>query len=632
MSIWYRRIACLIVIYALQRFLFVSFNSEALRGVSTWGWLFAVADGTRFDLCAIATLNAPLILLHYMCLVIVKWRAVRDQKYLTKAANWVVFILFLAVNIPAILFGIIDSRLFSFTGRRMNWNFFEIMGDVREQAWGILTQYWTLSLLGFLVSVTFIALTKDRHHGINPIRSIRHETARVIIWILLAGILIRGGFQTKPLSPAHAYSYQPAALANTVLNSSITILRTPYGKAPARMNYFDSMDVVRANLSFERSSAPTTPGYNVVILIVESLATEYMGHFNNGQGYTPFLDALARRAITFDQSFANGRRTIDAVPAIFAGIPAWREQPFITSPYGTNAIKSLPAELKKIGYSSAFFHGASTGSMHFDVFTKLAGFDSYYGREDFPDKSEDDGQWGIFDEPFLQYAATKMSEMPKPFISGIFTLSSHNPFRIPAEYAGKFPRGTLPIHASIGYADYSLSAFFGRIQKESWYENTIFVITGDHTSLSEKPFYNNYLGRFRVPIIIFDPKNSLPKSVEKKIASHIDIVPTIFGLLGVNYSNDWLLGGSLFDKNWDGCFVQNEYDTWMYLDHERQVILQNGTTPKYYANSDVNWQNQLGGTPNDDLRLTKLKSFMQYFLNGLLDNSWLYTNHPGSKQ
>jgi uncharacterized sulfatase len=523
---------------------------------------------------------------------------------------------------PLIIFGIIDSRMYAFTGRRSSLDLFAIMADVQDQAVGVMLDYWPLTALSLGLVVTMGWNTWQKDFSQSPWKTNRKERVNLVLWALLAALLIRGGWQTKPLSPAHAYSHQPVALANAVLNSGITFLRTPWAQNLKAYHDFASMDEVREVLHVDTADEAHANGKNVVVIIVESLASEYMGIYNQGKGYTPFLDSLAPKSVVFQNSFASGRRTIDALPAVFAAIPAWRDQPFITSPYAANQIRPLPRELSKIGYKSAFFHAASTGSMHFDAFSKLAGFDQYFGREDYPDKNQDDGHWGIFDEPFLKFSLEKITEMKPPFLAGIFTLSSHNPFKIPAEHQGKFPKGTLPIHESIGYADYSLQEFFKSAAEKSWFKETIFIITGDHTSLSDNPAYGNLSGRYRVPIIFYEPNGRLPKSVETKVASHIDITPTIFGLLGLEFHPDWLLGGPLFDPNWSGRFIQYEYGTWFYLDQSLQLLINEDGKTDFFAAKDRSLSSR-NANYDDPERLRFLKASRQYFINGLLANTWL---------
>jgi phosphoglycerol transferase MdoB-like AlkP superfamily enzyme len=613
------------VAYALQRGLFIGFNFSALQAVPASSMMLAILDGFRFDLCVIATLNVPLILLH-------QFRVFLPAKTFARWLDHLVWAMFLILNLPMIVIGVVDSRLFSFTGRRISPEFFSIIGDIKHQTLGILTQFWYLSLPGYLALILFSWATWQKNINNNPStkfdpRTLRKNWPAATALLATAFLLIRGGWQTKPLAPAHAYNWQPAALANMVLNSGMTLLRTPASAKVSRLDFFPTMADVRANLTPAGPAIHTLPlanGKNFVVIVVESLATEYVGFLNHGKGYTPVLDALSTQAITFTTSFANGRRSIDAMPAIFAGIPAWRDEPFVTSPYASNEIQPAPKTLASLGYRSLFMHGASKGSMHFDSFSRMAGFDEYIGRSDYPKKGDDDGQWGIFDEPFLQFATDKFSAVHEPFFAGIFTLTSHNPFKIPEKYKDVFPKGTLPIHESIGYVDHAIGEFFKTAKTKPWFNHTIFIITGDHTSLSDNPAYNNMPGRFRVPIMFYDPSGSLPRVQSTKIASHIDITPSVLELAGAHVEHPGLFGGALFDPSWSGRFVQHEYGIWYYNDGVCQIVVEPNESTSFYDSKDYGWKAPMPGESISEgpARLTTLKAERQYFTNGLLDDSW----------
>ena len=153
---------------------------------------------------------------------------------------------------------------------------------------------------------------------------------------------------------------------------------------------------------------------NVVIIILESFAREYIGSLNHGleggkyEGYTPFIDSLIKVSLTFDVSIANGKKSIDAMPSILASVPSL-ETPYTISHYANNQINGLPELLKKKGYYSAFFHGAPNGSMGFDSFSRVAGFDDYFGLDQYPEKNDFDGMWGVWDEPFFKFFAEKLN-------------------------------------------------------------------------------------------------------------------------------------------------------------------------------------------------------------------------------
>jgi phosphoglycerol transferase MdoB-like AlkP superfamily enzyme len=623
MSIWYRRIISLLLAYFVQRLLFIGFNFKALAAIDGLRLVSAFFDGLRFDLCIIATVNIPLFAIH----------ALRGLPMLSRHPKWLdhaVSLLFVLTNVPLIVFGVVDSHLVSFTGRRISPAIFEIGGDIRDQSIGIMLQFWwiTIPTVALILIFAWYTWQKDHSRSTYNWSFLQNTWPKSAGFVLIGLLLIRGGWQTKPLAPAHAFNWQPTVLANMVLNSGMTVLRTPKSVAVKRYDDFQDVNEIRRTLNPRlegRTPSGIARGKNVVILIVESLATEYVGFLNHGKGYTPFIDELSKKSIYFEHSYANGRRSIDAMPAIFSGVPAWRDQPFVTSPYAANETVPLPKTLHELGYATLFFHGAANGSMHFDVFSRIAGFEKYIGENEYPNGNDHDGQWGIFDEPFLKFAVEELNAAKAPFFAGIFTLTSHNPFKIPEKYSGRFPTGSLPIHQAIGYADFSLSEFFKAAQSQPWFLDTIFVITGDHTSLSDNPEFDSMPGRFRVPIIFYDPTNSLPKISPQKVASHIDIKPTIMDLLGVDPSKFGPFGGPLFANDWPGRTIQSEWDTWYYRDGNVQLTIDPSNRASVFSIIDTRLKTAEMPTPAFDQQIMTLKAARQYFSNGLLDNNWYPT-------
>jgi phosphoglycerol transferase MdoB-like AlkP superfamily enzyme len=290
---------------------------------------------------------------------------------------------------------------------------------------------------------------------------------------------------------------------------------------------------------------------NVVILIVESLSEEYIGKLNKEKdhktykGYTPFIDSLLESSLYFRNSFANGKRSIEGIPAVVSGLPALMNDAYLTSVFSGNKINSLPILLKKYGYTSSFFHGGKNGTMNFDSYAKVAGFDNYYGRNEYNNDKDYDGEWGIYDEPFLQYTAKTINANRHPSISVIFTLSSHHPYSIPIKYKNKFPKGTLEIHESIGYADYSIKRFFDTFSKMPCFDSTLFIITADHTSIVESEYYQNSIGAYAIPIIYY-MHNSTFKGESNTITQQADIMPSVLDF--INYSDSYAaFGHSIFD-------------------------------------------------------------------------------------
>jgi phosphoglycerol transferase MdoB-like AlkP superfamily enzyme len=334
----------------------------------------------------------------------------------------------------------------------------------------------------------------------------------------------------------------------------------------------------------------------------------------------------------FTESFSNGRKSIDAMPSALTSIPMMTE-PFLLTPYSSNKLNSLASLLGAEGYHTAFFHGAPNGSMGFDSYANAIGFHQYYGMDQYPDKSHFDGSWGIWDEEFFQFYADKMNGFQQPFCTALFSVSSHHPFVVPDRYKGKFPEGEVPIHQCIAYTDYALRRFFETASKMPWYPNTLFVITGDHTSQSVRLAYKTNIGAFRVPVVFFKPDGSLKRKVDG-LAQQIDIMPSVLGYLG--YSKPFLaFGRNLFDSRQEPFVITYTSSTYQLV-MDNHLFLFNGQmqTGFYaYRTDTLLTSNAVGSNPELERKMEgKIKAFIQQYNNRMITNRMtvdsLSSQHP----
>src|SRR5690554_4411224 len=240
---------------------------------------------------------------------------------------------------------------------------------------------------------------------------------------------MRGGYRhsTRPINMSNAARFvdSPEEMA-LVLNTPFSLLRTIGKKSFEPLHYYDPEEVaaVYSPEVFPPDSLELKP-VNVVVIILESFNREHSGYLNphldngNYKGYTPFLDSLMRESLTFSQGFANGRKSIDAMPSILASLPAL-VQPYVVSEYASNKINGLAGLLGQEGYHTSFFHGAPNGSMGFDAIANLLGFKEYYGKTEFGNDAEFDGMWGIWDEPFFEFFGESFGLFPSPLFLPFF--------------------------------------------------------------------------------------------------------------------------------------------------------------------------------------------------------------------
>ena len=526
--------------YFLENYSFFS------QGLSFTHLMEMLGGGLIFDTSAILVTNIP-----YIVLMLLPWHG-KETKTYQQVCRWV----FLIINGLALAVNLCDAVYFRYTMRRTTTTVFNEFSHENNLGSVFLTEaaHHFYLILGFLFIVwCMYKLYRKPSLYKNNCQWWKYDLAMLLSLAAFAPFVvagIRGGFTTavRPItiSNANQYANRPVEAA-LVLNTPFSLYRTIGKDVFTVPQYYDNATEMETIYSPIHSKASNdTDSFtkkNVVILIVESFGREYIGALNktldNSQyrGYTPYVDSLIAKSITFSHSYCNGRKSIDGMPSILSSIPMFVE-PFFLTPASMNHVSGIASLLSEEGYETAFFHGAQRGSMGFQAFARATGFQHYYGREDYnADKrfggdNDFDGMWAIWDEPFLQYYATKMSEIKEPFMTAVFTASSHHPYAIPDKYKDVYPEEGIIIHKCIRYTDMAIGKFFEKVSKEPWFNNTIFVMTSDHTNLSDHPEYQTDLGGFCSPIIIYEPGNAdRQPEMQNKIAQQIDILPTVMGML-----------------------------------------------------------------------------------------------------
>ncbi len=599
----------------VARLIFYALNRASFPNAGVIPFLY----GLRFDLATMVFINAPFIVLS---LIPVPFRVYKWYKKLLA-------VLFFVPNALALLANLADSAYFPFSNRRSTAAMFKVasLGDDTVRLLPrLLADYWFLLvvyvlLLGWMViryrKIT-ISYPEKNHSRKGWVQDF------LIFVIASAGFLVlaRGGVQLRPVDVYNAADYSSPQVIPLVLNTPFTIIKTWNSLQLEEKNYFAPNELEKIYTTRRKyfSGRVFDRKPNVVIIILESFSREFVGFLSGRKSYTPFLDSLLGHSLCFDYSFANGKKSIEGIPAILASIPALLDDAYITSAYSSNKIESLASILKGEGYRSSFFHGATNGSMGFDGFCRIAGFDRYFGRTEYAGEQDFDGHWGIWDEAFLQRWAEELDREKQPFLSALFTLSSHHPYSIPDKYLQRFSGGPGKIQRCIQYTDYSLKRFFARIRHASWYPNTLFVITADHTTSSEDPFYGNAVGQYSIPIAFYKPDGSLAKRDTIHTVQQIDIMPSILRMIGydkpfrcfgkapgspdnfaVNYHNGVY---QMFRKGDFLQFIQNH--PYAYYDFRKDSLLK---------------RNLIRKAPQKVSEMSRdLKAFIQYFNHHLIHN------------
>ena len=624
------------VVYMLSRLLYMADNwSYFAEGLTFSHLMELLGGGLVFDTSAILVTNSLWLLLVLFPLHL------KEQPWYHQLCR----ILFVFINGLALVVNLCDAAYFPFTLRRTTTTVFSEFQNESNLGSIFLQEalrHWYFVIAGVFIIYGLWRLYRSPRLKASELSWWRYAiatTCSLLLAVPLTVAGIRGGFTTavRPITISNAKQYiaRPTEAA-LVLNTPFALYRTigkdvfvvpEYFSSPAELEaVYSPIHTVATIDSIATIDTTATIKKNVVVLIVESFGREYIGALNktleNGQykGYTPYVDELISKSITFSHSYCNGRKSIDGMPSILSSIPMFVE-PFFLTPASMNRVSGIASLLADEGYQTAFFHGAQRGSMGFQAFANSTGFQEYYGREDYDADSrfggddDFDGMWAIWDEPFLQYYATKMSEMKEPFMTAVFTASSHHPYEIPEKYRNTYPEEGIIIHKCIRYTDMAIGKFFERASKEPWFKNTIFVLTSDHTNLSDHAYYQTDLGGFCSPIVIFDASGEQQPRMEDKIAQQIDILPTVMGML--HYQKPYFgFGIDLLNTPAEDTWAVNYMGgIYQYVKHGHVLQFDGQQTKAVYALTDSLMQhNLIGKVPQQQQMEKEVKAIIQQYM------------------
>ena len=628
--------------YTICRVEFLLENWSIFQGSTTWAsFVENCRGGLLFDASAIFYTNSLWLVLMLLPL---RWLHKPSAQAVMK---W----LFVVVNAFCVVINLMDSVYFPFTQQRTTafvFDEFQNEGNLLTIFGVEVVRHWYLVLLA---AVLIYALFKGyrKSEGATSQKATAFyltQTLSLLLFVPIAVCGMRGASlfnSTRPIAISNAHQFAATPLqSGLVLNTPFAILRTLNEKPMQVPTFFETqaeLDSIYTPVHVPDSNR-IERRKNVVILIVESFAQEFVGalnhHLDNGtyRGYTPFADSLLAKSLTWQETISNSGFSIDAMPAVLASIPRM-DKPFVLTPFSLNTLNSIASELGRWGYSSAFFHGAPNGSMGFQAFARSIGFDNYYGMTEycqdkrFGGNDDFDGTWAIWDEPFLQYYCTKMSEMHEPFVTTVFTASSHHPFHLPEAYRDTFPEeGKFPLHKCIRYTDHSLRRFFESASRQPWFKNTIFVLTADHASSRiTHDEYMTEVGLFRIPILFYDPSGEMPRGTMPGIAQQIDIMPTLLGYLG--YDRPYIAFGidllrtppeQTWAFNWDHVpqYLQGDYV--LHFDGEHAKAFYD------YRHDRLMKQNLHGKCDEEPIMERRIKALVQSFMQRMKNNDMTITN------
>lgn len=534
----------LLIVYALLllcKIAFYLYNVDSL-GTITIAELPGLIKGSLvFDTISVLYSNSLFI---FLSLVPFRFR---QSKVWQSILKWVFFV----VNtLLIIVLNLADSIYFHYAKKRITTDELHFMNNdnTADLVGRFMLENWYMVLTAIVLTAGMVwCYKKIKDHAFtikNPLVYYPVSLLALGLAVVLAVGGIRGGFTraVRPLALGNAAQYAPDHLkAAMILSQPFCVIRTMGSAGILVPQYFSEEELAAIFTPYHnpKKEMESIGRRNVVIFTMESFSAEHSAFLNpdlytNDETNTPFLDSLMEQGYVFMNAYSNGRKSIDALPSILASIPSYKK-PFALMPQSLGEINGLPKLLGSEGYNTSFFCGSQRNSMGFAAFASLVGIENIYMREEYErarGTNDFDGAWGIWDEPFLGYMGETLTGIPEPFFATVFTLSSHHPFEVPAEYKDLLGEGRTKIHRSVRYTDMAVRKFFEYARMQEWFENTIFVFVADHVSseiFAERS--KNPTGNSAIIMFIYTPDGVI-KERDYSVAQQMDIMPTVLGLVG----------------------------------------------------------------------------------------------------
>ncbi|MDQ7050806.1 MAG: LTA synthase family protein [Enterobacterales bacterium] len=571
------------------------------RVSATDGWFHILIQGIRVD---IATLS---FLLVFPVLLSISFNAEKPL------GQWINRLIIIWLTIVAVCFVYMELATPSFIQEyniRPNRLFIEYLIYPKEVFGMLLKSHLMELILINLVAILLAFFSFKKLASLFEQESTISLKWRPLVAIVALFFIALGGRSTlghRPLNPAMVYFSNDPLVNSLTLNSFYSVLWSGrqlmneesanklYGEMDAQTIIQQVRDFKNPDLNYAFSDIPSyaemPSSYqgkpkNLVIILQESLGARFVGSLG-GYPLTPSIDQLSQQGLVFTRLFATGTRSVRGIEAVITGFTPTPDRAVIKLDKSQRNFFTLAALLKRQGYHTEFIYG---GEAHFDNMKSFFlgnGFDYISEQTDYINPVFV-GSWGASDEDLLNLAHQKfeqLSQQQEPFFSLVFSSSNHDPFEYPAGRITPYESPAFTRKNAIKYADWAVGEFFKKAKKSHYWENTIFLVIADHDARSQGSDLVP-IKSFHIPAVILG--QAIEHRVENKIASQIDMPPTLLSLIGIA-NNSPMIGHdfSQQDDDFKGRALLQNGQNFGFLQENQMIILQPN---KPAVNLTPSWQ------------------------------------------
>lgn len=608
----------LLVMTTVLRFALLVYNRELIGDIAPLMLLTGFFNGARFDARIVALVCVPLVLtiLSSSAIAARGWQ----RLWLVVCSSLIIFL------------GVVELDFYREFHQRLNGL---VLQYIREDPATVISMLWhgfpVIKLIlawgaaTYIMALCFFALDK-KTRTMNP-RVVRVSEppwyTKLVVFalcFLLSIAAVRGTLrQGPPLRWGDAFTTDSVfvnhlglngvltlytAIANQMSDHRNNLVQNALPESQARQLTRDLL-MVKSDQLIDPDSAAIRrisespdnlrlPIKNVVVILMESFAGRFVGALGSEAGITPNFDQLASEGLLFRRFFSNGTHThqgMFATMACFPNLPGFEY--LMQTPEGGHQFSGLPQLLSRKNFDDVYVYNGDFAWDNQRGFFSNQGMSHFVGRDDFDNPVFSDPTWGVSDEDMFERAHRELLNLhsnKKPFYAFLQTLSNHTPYALPE----KLPvnkvvgHGTLNEHlTAMRYSDWALGQFFEKARKAPYFNDTLFVVVGDHGFGTPEQLTEIDLYRFHVPLLLIGSKVVETFGNENsRVGSQVDIVPTIMGRVSGKVQHQcWgrdLLNLSQHDQGFAIIKPSGGDQTSAIIEGDRILVKPEGLSPKLY--------------------------------------------------
>lgn len=450
-------------------------------------------------------------------------------------------------------------------------------------SYGLIATLLFISVVLFVLFYRFsLVLTTPQHHSNHHST---HWWKRFLFFAACVGLLIagsRGGIQPIPINEGEVYFSDNQCVNDATVNPLWNIIHSYIenqlvlsGDSYRVMPQEDADPIVSG--LFHTPSDSFIPLFktarpNICILILESWSASVVGSLGGFEGLTPGFDSLAANGYLFTNFRPAGHVSDQGIPAILSGYPALPIGSAINQPERQVHLPCINNELADAGYYSSFFFGGQLIYGNIKAYIYRNRFSRVVEQKDLP-SSLPSGRLGINDSVMLAVWLDSLNQMPRPFFSNLFTLSSHSPFDIPSPYTIDWGGYYMPYLNGIRYSDRQLQVFFEKARKQPWYDETIFLLVADHSHGTPKNYDYSSPEMYHIPLLITGGalKDEFRGRKNNALGSQTDIAATLLKQLHLPV-HPYRWSKNLMNPSANKFAFYTFNEGFGFLESERQVV------------------------------------------------------------